>query len=175
RAFTENLGWPLTVFTTPDGHPFFAGTYWPPERHPPHASFRDVLAAVTEAWTERREGVRNTGSALVEALAEAAAAAEIADELPTTDELVATARRLAALEDRVHGGFGSAGPKFPTAPALQFLQATRDAAPDAAAVATRALAAMAASELRDPVEGGFFRYATRPDWSVPHYERMLTD
>src|SRR5690606_37908684 len=99
----------------------------------------------------------------------------IADELPTTDELVATARRLAALEDRVHGGFGSAGPKFPTAPALQFLQATRDAAPDAAAVATRALAAMAASELRDPVEGGFFRYATRPDWSVPHYERMLTD
>src|SRR5690606_23955130 len=61
RAFTETLGWPLTVFTTPDGHPFFAGTYWPPERHPPHASFRDVLAAVTEAWTERREGVRNTG------------------------------------------------------------------------------------------------------------------
>jgi len=174
-AFTRSLGWPLTVFSTPEGRPFFAGTYWPPEPHPPLPSFREVLAAVREAWTQRRDGVEQTGAALLEALAEASAAAQAADELPSIDDLLAAARRLAALEDPAHGGFGVSGPKFPTVPALRFLQAMRDVAPDAAAVASRALAAMARSELRDPVEGGFFRYATRPDWSVPHYERMLTD
>jgi len=174
-AFTRGLGWPLTVFTTPEGRPFFAGTYWPSEARPPLPSFRDVLAAVREAWTRRREGVEQTGAALLDALAATAAAAEVADALPTADDLVAAAERLAALEDPVHGGFGTTGPKFPTVPALRFLQAMRDAAPAASAVASRAWAAMASSGLRDPVEGGFFRYATRPDWSAPHYERMLTD
>jgi uncharacterized protein YyaL (SSP411 family) len=174
-AFTRSLGWPLTVFTTPEGRPFFAGTYWPPAPRPPLPSFPEVLAAVQEAWTTRREGVEQTGAALIDALAAASADAQAADDLPTVDDLVATARRLARLEDVEHGGFGVSGPKFPTAPALRFLQAMRDADPEAAAVATRALRAMAASELRDPVEGGFFRYATMPDWTVPHYERMLTD
>lgn len=174
-AFTRSLGWPLTVFTTPDGRPFFAGTYWPPTAQAGQASFRDVLAAVREAWTQRRAGVEQTGEALVAALAEASVSAAAADDLPTRDELAAAAQRLAALEDGVHGGFGTNGPKFPTVPALRFLQAMRALAPEASAVATRALAAMSASELRDPVEGGFFRYATSPDWSVPHYERMLTD
>ncbi|HET8927097.1 MAG TPA: DUF255 domain-containing protein [Microbacterium sp.] len=173
-AFTKSLGWPLTVFTTPDGEPFFAGTYWPPRPQPPMASFRQVLAAVRDAWTQRRDAVTGTGRALVEALAEASAAAAPAD-LPTRDELVAAAERLAALEDRVHGGFGTGGPKFPTVPALRFLQAMREDAPDAAASASRAFAAMVAGDLRDDVEGGFFRYTTRPDWRVPHYERMLTD
>lgn len=173
-AFTKSLGWPLTVFTTPDGEPFFAGTYWPPRPQPPMASFRQVLAAVQDAWTERRDAVSATGRALVEALAEASAAAAPAD-LPTRDELIAAAERLAALEDPVHGGFGRTGPKFPTVPALRFLQAMREDAPDAAAVASRAFAAMVAGDLRDDIEGGFFRYTTRPDWRVPHYERMLTD
>jgi uncharacterized protein YyaL (SSP411 family) len=173
-AFTKSLGWPLTVFTTPDGEPFFAGTYWPPRPQAPMASFRQVLTAVRDAWTQRRDAATGTGRALVEALAEASAAAAPAD-LPTRVELVAAAERLAALEDRVHGGFGAGGPKFPTVPALRFLQAMREDAPDAAAVASRAFAAMVAGDLRDDVEGGFFRYTTRPDWRVPHYERMLTD
>ena len=173
-AFSKSLGWPLTVFTTPDGEPFYAGTYWPPRPQPPMPAFRQVLAAVRDAWTERRDAVAATGRALVEALAEASAASAPAD-LPTREQLVAAAERLAAIEDPVHGGFGSAGPKFPTVPAVRFLQAMREDAPDAAAVATRAFAAMVAGDLRDDVEGGFFRYTTRADWRVPHFERMLTD
>ena len=173
-AFSKSLGWPLTVFTTPEGEPFYAGTYWPPRPQPPMPAFRQVLAAVRDAWTDRRDAVTATGRALVEALAEASAASAPAD-LPTREQLVAAAERLATIEDPVHGGFGSAGPKFPTVPAVRFLQAMREDAPDAAAVASRAFAAMVAGDLRDEVEGGFFRYTTRPDWRVPHFERMLTD
>lgn len=176
-AFTQNLGWPLTVFATPEGRPFYAGTYFPPEPRAGIPAFRQVLAAVREAWTQRRDQIDGTADAVASALAEARAAGA-AGALPSPDDVVAAARALAAREDPQHGGFGGGpAPKFPVATALRFLQArtVREAAPDASAVADRALAAMAASPLRDPVEGGFFRYATRPDWTVPHYERMLTD
>ncbi|MFS0732477.1 DUF255 domain-containing protein [Microbacterium sp. 1P10UB] len=179
-AFTRNLGWPLTVFTTPDGQPFFAGTYWPPEARPPMAGFPQVLGAVREAWTQRRSDVVDTGTQLAAALARLGEVG-VTDETgtPTREQLTEAAERLVALEDREYGGFAAAGagiqtPKFPTVPALRFLQAPGlDGA--AAAVAARALAAMASSELRDAVDGGFFRYATRRDWTVPHFERMLTD
>ncbi|QEW03693.1 thioredoxin domain-containing protein [Microbacterium lushaniae] len=178
-AFTRNLGWPLTVFTTPRGAVFYAGTYWPDEARGGLPAFRDVLAAVREAWTQRREEVERTGEALRQAIAGAAAPG--ADAPPSLDELAAAARGVAAAEDREHGGFaaglGMESPKFPNVPVLRFLacEALAEAAPDAADVARRALRAMADSELHDPVEGGFFRYATRRDWTVPHYERMLTD
>jgi uncharacterized protein YyaL (SSP411 family) len=196
-AFTPHLGWPLTVFSTPDGVPFYAGTYYPPEARPPIPAFRDVLAAVREAWTQRRGEVEASAAAIADALRRPAGSASGAsgDEgqvavpsaaIPSAGALVAAARVLAAHEDPEHGGFvsrpgatgpGSDAPKFPVATALGFLQTplVRQGAPDAAAVASRAMAAMAGSPLRDPVEGGFFRYATRRDWSVPHYERMLTD
>jgi uncharacterized protein YyaL (SSP411 family) len=180
-AFTPHLGWPLTVFVTPEGRVFFAGTYWPREARPPLPAFRDVLGAVREAWTQRRDEVERTGTALRDALAAAAESAAAADELPSIDALAGAARNLIAREDRQYGGFpagaGMESPKFPTAPALRFLQssALREVEPAASAVAERALRAMASSELHDPVDGGFFRYATRRDWSVPHYERMLTD
>lgn len=183
-AFTRNLGWPLTVFVTPEGRPFYAGTYFPPQPRAGMPSFRQVLAAVREAWTERREQIDGTADAIVAALADVRAGA-ISDDAPASaapsrDELIAAARALAGQEDPRYGGFGGpnvAAPKFPVATALRFLQAplVRDAAPEASAVADRALAAMAGSPLRDDIEGGFFRYATRPDWTVPHYERMLTD
>ena len=100
--------------------------------------------------------------------------------VPDAEALGAAARALAAREDPEHGGFWGgdpSAPKFPVATALRFLQtrAVRERAEAASVVADRALAAMASSELRDPVEGGFFRYATRRDWTVPHFERMLTD
>lgn len=180
-AFTQSLGWPLTVFTTPEGRPFYAGTYFPPEPRGGMPAFRQVLAAVREAWTERREQVDGTGEAIVSALADVRGAGpDEASALPSIAELAHAARALALREDREFGGFGGSdpsAPKFPVATALRFLQtrAIREAMGEAAAVADRAVAAMAASELRDPVEGGFFRYATRRDWSVPHYERMLTD
>jgi uncharacterized protein YyaL (SSP411 family) len=180
-AFTPSLGWPLTVFATPEGRPFYAGTYFPPQPRHGIPAFRQVLAAVHEAWTQRRDQIDETADAIAGALAEGRAAAPAADaSTPTADQLAAAAIALAGREDPRHGGFGdpaAPAPKFPVATALRFLQSgvIRDRAADAAAVADRALAAMAASPLRDEVEGGFFRYATRPDWTVPHYERMLTD
>ncbi len=143
-------------------------------------AFRQVLAAVSEAWAERREQIDGTADAVVSALAEVRGAAQTPAAVPSTAALATAAASLAEREDPEYGGFGGgdpAAPKFPVATALRFLQsrAVREAAPEASAVADRALAAMAASPLRDPVEGGFFRYATRRDWSVPHYERMLTD
>ncbi|MEV4738057.1 MULTISPECIES: thioredoxin domain-containing protein [unclassified Microbacterium] len=172
-AFTQNLGWPLTAFATPTGRTFYAGTYWPPEARPPLPAFRDVLAAVREAWTVRRAQAEESADAVTEALRHAAAAAP--SDLPDAAALQAAASTIAQREDTVHGGFGGA-PKFPVATVLSFLQSplVRREAPDAAASADRAIAAMTASALRDE-DGGFFRYATQRDWSIPHYERMLTD
>ena len=172
-AFTQNLGWPLTVFTTGEGHTFFAGTYWPPEARGQMPAFRDVLAAVQEAWTIRHDRVVESADAVANALAEASASAPA--DRPTAEDLTAAADAIAAQEDRAFGGFGGA-PKFPVATTLSFLQAplVRSGAPDAAASGSRALEAMAGSALRD-ADGGFFRYATQRDWTVPHYERMLTD
>jgi hypothetical protein len=172
-AFTQNLGWPLTVFTTPQGRTFYAGTYWPPEARQPMPAFRDVLAAVNEAWTLRRTQAEESADAVTDALARAGASAP--SDLPDAAGIAGAAETIAAREDRHFGGFGGA-PKFPVATTLSLLQSplVRREAPDAAASADRALAAMSASALRD-ADGGFFRYATQRDWTVPHYERMLTD
>mgnify|MGYP001044238177 CR=1 FL=1 len=178
-AFTPHLGWPLTVFATPAGVPFYAGTYYPPEARPPVPAFRDVLTAVREAWTARRDEVDGTADAIAEALRTASATTE--GSVPSLEQLARAAAEVARAEDAQYGGFTSGGspeaPKFPIATVLRFLQSPglAQTAPDAAALAARTVRTMARSPLRDPVEGGFFRYATRRDWSVPHYERMLTD
>jgi len=164
-AFSEDLGWPLNMFVTPQGGPFFGGTYWPPEPLLGHPAFRDVLAAVSDAWTNRRDAVLANASGITAALAGYARPA--GGELP--DSFFPYVQRLESLEDPEFGGFGGA-PKFPVATVLGFLL---DAG--GTALATRTLAAMAASDLRDPVEGGFFRYSTKQDWTEPHYERMLYD
>jgi uncharacterized protein YyaL (SSP411 family) len=172
-AFTQNLGWPLTVFATPRGRTFYAGTYWPPEPRGQMPGFRDVLAAVREAWTLRRAQAEESADAVTDALARAAESTP--SDLPDVVAIGTAAEAIAQREDRVYGGFGGA-PKFPVATTLRFLQhpVVREGAPQAAASAARALAAMAGSDLRD-ADGGFFRYATQRDWTVPHYERMLTD
>lgn len=169
-AFTRELGWPLTVFATPEGRTFYAGTYFPPRPMRGVPSFAEVLAAVDEAWRERRDDLHETAGAVAEALS-AASVASTAGELPGPAELDRAVELLAADEDRVHGGFGTA-PKFPVAPVLGFLAQSGSRG---RTLAERTMRLMGASPLRDPVEGGFFRYATRADWSDPHYERMLTD
>ncbi|WP_353810536.1 thioredoxin domain-containing protein [Agromyces sp. SYSU T00194] len=170
-AFTRNLGWPLTVFTTPEGRAFYAGTYFPPRPAGGVPGFGELLDAVAQAWTQRRDEVDATASSLAGALAEASALRPDSAGPPSRAALDAAADALVALEDRAFGGYGGA-PKFPVAPVLGFLLAHGG---EAAASAERSLRAMAASPLRDPVEGGFFRYGTRADWSEPHYERMLYD
>ncbi len=172
-AFTGNLGWPLSVFTTPKGAAFFAGTYFPPRPVGETPSFRMVLDAILEAWGERRSDVEGAASSVLEALAESRA--ETPTSLPTADELDAAVTQLARFEDPEFGGLGR-GSKFPNAPVLAFLTERAEADnDDAARFAARALDTMASSPLRDPVEGGFFRYAVQRDWSEPHYERMLSD
>ena len=165
-AFTRDLGWPLTVFATPEGRAFHAGTYFPPVARGGLPSLRTVLAAVQEAWTQRRVEVDELAGAVAAALAEA----EVSERGSTPDRtaLAEAAAAIAGREDPRYGGFGGA-PKFPVATTLRFLQSAGHG--DAV---ERALGAMASSELRD-ADGGFFRYATQRDWSVPHYERMLID
>ncbi|MCB7136606.1 thioredoxin domain-containing protein [Cellulosimicrobium marinum] len=187
-AFTQQLGWPLTVFTTPDGAPFFAGTYWPPVPVQGRPAFRDVLDAVSQAWSQRRDQVLETGEAVRAALRDVAAggagaagaAGTGADLLDVAGWAPGVVAGLERLEDTTHGGFGGA-PKFPVAPGLELLLDVAasgvvdpDVAERALALAGRTVDAMAASPLRD-ADGGFFRYATRADWSEPHYERMLYD
>ncbi len=169
-AFVGGLGWPLNVFVTPDGRAFYAGTYFPPQPMTGHPSFRQVLEAVTDAWTTRRAEVTESADLVAEALAAASAQGKTAGARPDAAALDKAVAVLVAQEDRVHGGFGGA-PKFPVAPALGFLLDSvtgRD-------LALRTLKRLGASPLRDPIEGGFFRYAVNRDWSEPHYERMLYD
>ncbi|GAA3739182.1 thioredoxin domain-containing protein [Leifsonia bigeumensis] len=169
-AFTPNLGWPLNVFVTPAGQAFFAGTYWPPDAMAGHPSFRQVLDGVTDAWANRRAEVESNAADVAAAIR--GHAAHPAAALPDRAELDKVVDLLAANEDRQFGGFGSA-PKFPVVPVLDFL--LEHGSPESIALADRTLTAIADSGLRDRVEGGFFRYATRRDWTEPHYERMLYD
>ncbi|NYD68754.1 thioredoxin domain-containing protein [Agromyces atrinae] len=168
-AFTSNLGWPLTVFATPDGRAFFAGTYFPPEPRGGTPSFRQVLDAVDDAWTERRDEVEQAATAVSDAVD--AVRPDTGGTRVGADLIDNAARRLAGAEDPRFGGFGTA-PKFPVAPALIFLEQHGG---ESAVVAERIARKMGSSALRDPVEGGFFRYATEPDWTHPHFERMLYD
>jgi len=180
-ALTGQGGWPMTVLCTPEGEPFHAGTYYPPVPHPQRPSFGQLLTAVTEAWTTRREEVVGQSARITAALAErAAAAARPAGRggPPDADALSGAVRALLAEEDQVHGGLGGA-PKFPPSAVCLWLlrHAATDAptAEDALGLAGRTLSAMARSGTYDQVAGGFARYAVDAAWVVPHFEKMLYD
>ncbi|PRY15208.1 thioredoxin domain-containing protein [Kineococcus rhizosphaerae] len=172
-AMTGQGGWPMTTFCTPDGQVFYAGTYFPDRPHPQLPSFRQVLAAVSEAWRERREEVLASSERIAAALA---AMVPASGAVPGPDDLEAAVARLAAEEDVVHGGFGGA-PKFPPSMVCEFLlrHAARTGSPVAAGLVQRTLTAMARSGTADQVGGGFARYAVDAGWVVPHFEKMLYD
>ncbi|MDM7887635.1 DUF255 domain-containing protein [Curtobacterium sp. RHCJP20] len=192
-AFTQQLGWPLTAFATPEGRVFFAGTYYPPTQVGQVGSFRQVLAAVLDAWTERRHEVDANAGAIAAAIAQGATADAAArgsgvdataqggepsdgaaPGLPSVDAIRAVTAQLVSAEDTTYGGFGGA-PKFPSAPLLEFLgDVAADGDDVARGLLDRSLDAIRTTELTDD-DGGVFRYATKRDWSVPHYERMLYD
>lgn len=178
QAFTEHLGWPLTIFATPEGAAFYAQTYLPPEPRSGQPSLLQVVDAVSTAWREKRDEVLQSSRALVEALADATGALENESSnqaFPSVEQLSVIVEALVAQEDTEFGGFGGA-PKFPTSPALSFLQGEGFAGHELAAeCVSRTLSTYAGSDLRDSLEGGFFRYSTMRDFSEPHYERMLYD
>jgi uncharacterized protein YyaL (SSP411 family) len=167
-ALTGHGGWPMTVFLTPEGEPFFGGTYFPPAPRHGLPSFREVLDAVASAYRERRADVTRSAAQLVEAIRSSSEVAPSSD--PLTDSVLSEAARgLRRAFDAERGGFGGA-PKFPPASALEFL--IRRGEPD---TVTITLDAMAAGGMYDLVGGGFHRYSVDDDWLVPHFEKMLYD
>jgi uncharacterized protein len=167
-ALTGQGGWPLTVFLTPDGEPFYGGTYFPPEPRHGLPSFRQVLQAVADVYRKRPEDVAAQAEALVGALRRSGETDPSRE--PLTDALLAEAESglLAQLDPR-WGGFGHA-PKFPPASALEFL--LRRGQLDAVRLT---LDGMAAGGMHDLVGGGFHRYSVDAEWLVPHFEKMLYD
>jgi uncharacterized protein len=159
-------GWPMTVFLTPEGKPFFGGTYFPPEPRHGLPSFRQLLDAVANAWNERRLEIERDAGAITDALRHEV---EPSRE-PLTSSLLDEARRnLSRQFDPEWGGFGGA-PKFPQASVLEFL--LRRGELD---LSTKTLDAMALGGMYDLVGGGFHRYSVDREWLVPHFEKMLYD
>ena len=174
QAMTGHGGWPMTVFLTPGRVPFFGGTYYPPEPRPGMPSFTQVLDAVHDAWTNRRDEVVSGGARLLDALRDAAAARSTGRA--GTELLGRAARTLAGRYDPTHGGFGGA-PKFPQPVTLEILlrHHARTGEPAALEMVVHTLRRMAAGGMRDHLGGGFHRYSVDARWLVPHFEKMLYD
>jgi uncharacterized protein YyaL (SSP411 family) len=199
QGMTGHGGWPLNVFLTPEGLPFYGGTYFPPQERPGMPSFTQVLLAVAEAWSERGEEIRASGEQLRERLSGGASLRQAT--VPFDERSLVTALNgLRGSFDAVNGGFGGA-PKFPQASVLEFLMCraaehrghddpsspsnpshvsssaadVSAAAANAAQMALYTLRSMAAGGIHDQVGGGFHRYAVDETWTVPHFEKMLYD
>jgi uncharacterized protein YyaL (SSP411 family) len=170
-AMSGHGGWPMTVFLTPAGEPFYGGTYYPPEPRHGMPSFRQVLAAIAEAWRDRRDDVARSAAQLVEAVRQSASLRPSLE--PLTDELLSgAARTLGTTFEPAFGGWGRA-PKFPNAPVLEFLLRRGDEA--GLAMAVKTLDEMASGGMYDLLGGGFHRYSVDDRWLVPHFEKMLYD
>jgi uncharacterized protein len=172
QAMTGHGGWPLNAFLTPEGVPFYVGTYFPPESRHGLPSWRMVLDGVAEAWANRREEIREQGTRIVELLS-ASQRIEASAE-PIRDDLLGQAfESLRATYDPVNGGFGGAGvggPKFPPTSVIELLLARGERE-----MSLGTLAAMARGGIYDQIGGGFARYSVDATWTVPHFEKMLYD
>jgi uncharacterized protein YyaL (SSP411 family) len=173
QAMGVQGGWPLTVFLTPEGLPFFAGTYFPPQDRPGMRGFPAVLQAASAAYRSQRGEIGTMGERVRDAVTPRSLPAT---GEPTLGLLDAAARTLSGQLDRVHGGFGAA-PKFPHPQALDLLLRRSWANGDAGMRegAVMSLDAMARGGIHDQVGGGFHRYSVDARWAVPHFEKMLYD
>ena len=174
-AMTGSGGWPMSVFLTPSGEPFYGGTYWPPAPKFQRPGFPQILKAVHEAWTTRNEHVHEQAGKLTAAVREMDSFDSSASELNA--ELLPTAeKKLLSSVDQRHGGFGSA-PKFPHPFDLRVLLRCykRSNNADTLAAVTLTLDKMAAGGIYDHLGGGFHRYSTDAMWLAPHFEKMLYD
>ncbi len=169
QALSGRGGWPMTVFLTPTGQPFFGGTYFPKPQ------FLHLLSAVGDAWTNRRDELQRDAGSLTAAVGRTAAL-EPSEQVPGVDLLNTALGQLAQQFDPTWGGFGAA-PKFPSTMSLELvLRAHRaSGSPDALRVVTTTLDAMAAGGIYDHLGGGFSRYSVDERWRVPHFEKMLYD
>ena len=175
QMMTHHGGWPMTVFLTPEGVPFYGGTYFPPEDRYNMPGFPRVLISMTEAYRERPEDVEQTGASIIAELNRLSLARESNE--PLNQALLDHAfRGIAKSYDRVNGGFGGA-PKFPPAMTLEFLLRVyhRTGNQEALDIVANSCRKMADGGIYDQLGGGFHRYSTDAKWLVPHFEKMLYD
>jgi uncharacterized protein YyaL (SSP411 family) len=175
QAMTGHGGWPMTVFLTPDGEPFYAGTYFPPDERHGMPSFRRVLAGVADAWQNRQESVARTTASMRELYAASTERTRVSGPLDENLLVRAVAALRMQFEPR-HGGFGGA-PKFPPTMTLDFALRSwaRTGEPETLHMVTHTFRRMARGGIYDQVGGGFARYSVDAYWLVPHFEKMLYD
>ena len=175
QAMSGHGGWPMTMFLTPEGVPFFGGTYFPPTDRHGMPSFRRVIASMAEAWRSGREEIGRTAES-VRAMYMAEAARRPTGNEPTAETLRAAYRGIARAREPQFEGLGTA-PKFPQAMALDFCLRhwARSGEPGALDLVHKTFLAMARGGIYDQVGGGFARYSTDMRWLVPHFEKMLYD
>ncbi|MGI8734377.1 MAG: thioredoxin domain-containing protein [Pyrinomonadaceae bacterium] len=175
QMMTHHGGWPMTVFLTPDGVPFYGGTYFPPEDRYNMPGFPRVLTSMADAYRERPEDIAETAASLRAELARLNVARE-SNEILHTNLLDAAYQGIVKSYDSLNGGFGSA-PKFPPSMVLEFLQRIycRLRTPEAFQIIRHSCRKMAEGGIYDQLGGGFHRYATDAKWLVPHFEKMLYD
>lgn len=174
-ALNGQGGWPMSVFLTPEGVPFYGGTYFPPVRRFNMPAFGEVLQGVAHAWRDERDKLIQSGAELTRHV-EQNIQLPAATHSPLKPRLLENAaERLRQSYDWQSGGWGKA-PKFPQAMSIEFLL-LRAVAGDsqAAEISTHALRAMAQGGMYDLIGGGFARYSTDTDWLIPHFEKMLYD
>jgi uncharacterized protein len=180
QQMTGQGGWPMSVFLTPTGEPFYGGTYFPDEPRHGMPSFRQVLQGVIHAWQEQRQQVEQAGAGVTQAIArESRATVEAGSAAASEPAGWMLDAALVGLErsfDARHGGWGRA-PKFPQPMTVEFLlrEHVRTSDQRPLAMARHTLDAMAAGGIYDHLAGGFARYATDERWLVPHFEKMLYD
>lgn len=180
-AMTGQGGWPMTCFLTPSGDPFYCGTYFPPVRSASTPSFTEILHAITQAWTERRDEADEVGSRVSAHIVATSAGLPGSDRAIGPDLLAEAVEAIRRDEDVDHGGFGEPpefpGPKFPPSAILEGLARHAERTSDSAVADTvmRTLSAMARGGIYDQLGGGFSRYAVDRRWQVPHFEKMLYD
>jgi uncharacterized protein YyaL (SSP411 family) len=175
QAMVGRGGWPMTVFLTPDGKPFYAGTYFPNEPRHGMPSFRQILTGVTKAWNTDRENVVGSAGEVAEQLQALSGVGFEAHDLDA-EILRGAVRGLQGRFDPSWGGFGDA-PKFPQPMTIEFLLRERVRVDDADALemAEVTLRKMAQGGMYDQLGGGFARYSVDHRWLVPHFEKMLYD
>src|SRR3954447_6597361 len=174
-AISGQGGWPLTAFLTPDGEPFYGGTYFPPVEHYGRPSFRRVLASIAEAYKSKRDEVTESAQQVMSAISQAEAfAGRAADFSPdVVDKIIDSA---AKMFDVQHGGFGGS-PKFPHSSALDLLidRFAKTGEPYLRTIINTTLEKMAKGGVYDQLAGGFHRYSVDERWVVPHFEKMVYD
>lgn len=174
-AMTGQGGWPMTVFLTPDGHPFYGGTYYPPAPRFGMPSFRQVLQSVATAWETKRADIVDNAAQMTAHLGRSLrlAAGQTGLDQSMLDEAL---RALKKSYDNRHGGWGQA-PKFPQAMTIEFLLRVflENEDQEALSMAEHTLERMAGGGMYDQIGGGFARYSTDNHWLVPHFEKMLYD